>query len=61
MSSFSELIEAFKSHCRFEKNLSFRSIKAYMTDLTQLTDFLADRGENGISEIIISNQYFNSD
>ncbi len=33
----------FISHCRFEKNLSLKTIKSYSIDLRQLTDFLMER------------------
>ena len=33
-------IQAFLNHCKFEKNLSPKTIKAYTTDLEQLTRFL---------------------
>lgn len=36
-------IQEFIGHCRFEKNLSSKTIKSYSTDLKQLTEFLIGR------------------
>lgn len=36
-----EAIEQFLSHCRYEKNLSPKTLKAYSIDLRQVSDFLA--------------------
>jgi integrase/recombinase XerD len=36
-----EAIEQFLFHCRYEKNLSSKTLKAYSIDLRQVTDFLA--------------------
>jgi integrase/recombinase XerD len=36
-----EAIEQFLFHCRYEKNLSPKTLKAYSIDLRQVTDFLA--------------------
>jgi integrase/recombinase XerD len=35
-----EAIEQFISHCRYEKNLSSKTLKAYSIDLRQVCDFL---------------------
>ena len=35
-----EAIEQFLFHCRYEKNLSPKTLKAYSIDLRQVTDFL---------------------
>ena len=35
----------FLRHCRFEKNLSQKTLKAYSIDLQQLQDFLASRSQ----------------
>lgn len=44
MSTILKAIDAFIGHCRFEKNLSPKTLKAYTTDLTQLTNFLMKKG-----------------
>jgi len=36
-------IEIFLSHCRYEKNLSKKTIKAYTIDLQQFTVFLENK------------------
>jgi len=36
-------IKEFLNHCRYEKNLSSKTIKAYSTDLTQFTKFLIEK------------------
>ena len=38
----SRLIENFLFHCRYEKNLSPKTLKAYRTDLNQYLDFLVE-------------------
>lgn len=43
MSTILKAIDSFIGHCRFEKNLSPKTLKAYTTDLTQLAKFLSDR------------------
>lgn len=40
-----EAIEAFLFHCRYEKNLSPKTLKAYTTDLKQFGGFLTSLGE----------------
>lgn len=47
-----EAIEAFLSHCRYEKNLSPKTLKAYATDLRQFTAQLgAEGGAAAVGEI----------
>lgn len=41
MSSVQEHIAGFISHCRYEKNLSPKTLKAYQIDLRQFAEFLA--------------------
>lgn len=36
-----EAVEQFLSHCRYEKNLSPKTLKAYSIDLRQFTEYLA--------------------
>lgn len=43
MSTILKAIDSFIGHCRFEKNLSPKTLKAYTTDLTQLAKFLSDQ------------------
>lgn len=43
--TLADAIEAFLFHCRYEKNLSPKTLKAYALDLRQLRDFLAARGD----------------
>ena len=40
MKDINSLIEEFLSHCKHEKNLSSKTIKAYETDLTQFRKFI---------------------
>lgn len=44
-------IEAFLFHCRYEKNLSPKTLKAYATDLRQFTDYLGGRGTVHVAEV----------
>lgn len=44
MKSLNSSIGVFISHCKFEKNLSIKSQKAYATDLTQFKKFLFEKG-----------------
>lgn len=44
MMTVSEGIKGFLFHCRFEKNLSSSTLKAYDGDLKQFAGFLTDRG-----------------
>jgi integrase/recombinase XerD len=50
-------IEIFLNHCRFEKNLNEKTLRAYSTDLRQFTSFLTDLnllGEiEGIDKFVI--------
>jgi len=41
-----ELIEDFLFHCRYEKNLSGKTIVAYETDLCQFHDFLLENHQS---------------
>lgn len=41
-----EAIEAFLFHCRYEKNLSPKTLRAYATDLKQFAGFLGSLGES---------------
>jgi len=43
MSSLELAIKGFINHCKFEKNLSDKTIRAYQTDLNQLQKFITDR------------------
>jgi len=40
MSTLQAAIQNFISHCKYEKNLSSKTIKAYQTDLKQFNEFL---------------------
>ena len=40
MHTITTAIKGFISHCRFEKNLSLKTVKAYQTDLYQFQQFL---------------------
>jgi integrase/recombinase XerD len=40
MCLYAQAISSFLAHCRYEKNLSPKTLKAYSTDLTQLAQFL---------------------
>ncbi|HEU0053403.1 MAG TPA: tyrosine-type recombinase/integrase [Longimicrobium sp.] len=42
--TLAEAVEGFLFHCRYEKNLSPKTLKAYATDLAQFSAFLAERG-----------------
>jgi integrase/recombinase XerD len=44
VTTISEGIKGFVFHCRFEKNLSSSTLKAYEGDLKQFAVFLTDRG-----------------
>ena len=44
MDKISTSITVFLSHCQFEKNLSIKTIKAYNTDLNQLSEFINKQG-----------------
>lgn len=46
-----DAIGVFLNHCRYEKKLSPKTIKAYTTDLTQFTAFLAAKEVNIITAI----------
>lgn len=43
MHTLPQAISAFLFHCRYEKNLSTKTLKAYETDLCQLETFLATK------------------
>lgn len=43
MNTLQSEIKEFINHCKYEKNLSSKTIKAYNTDLTQFTKFLVER------------------
>lgn len=43
MNNILTAIEEFIKHCKFEKTLSIKTIKAYSIDLSQLTKFLLDK------------------
>lgn len=43
METITDAITEFIKHCKFEKNLSQKTIKAYSTDLSQLTKFLSEK------------------
>jgi len=47
MIKISPAISDFLSHCRIEKNLSQKTIKAYQNDLLQLTSFLVTERHSG--------------
>lgn len=39
-----ELVRKYLSHCKFEKNLDAKTIKAYRIDLTQFSEFTRGTG-----------------
>lgn len=43
MNTISEAIKEFLHHCKFEKRLSEKTIKSYLTDLNQFSEFLTKR------------------
>lgn len=43
MRTLEDCIKEFIEHCKFEKNLSLKTLKAYSIDLNQLRSFLLDR------------------
>lgn len=43
MYTIQNAVQDFMNHCRFEKNLSSKTIKSYTIDLKQLTSFLSQR------------------
>src|ERR1700674_5015932 len=43
MDTIHEAIKEFLHHCRFEKRLSEKTIKSYLTDLNQFTEFLTQK------------------
>jgi len=45
MAQISKLITSFLSHCRFEKNLSPHTLKAYQLDLAHFSRFLSTRAK----------------
>jgi integrase/recombinase XerD len=47
-----EAIEQFLFHCRYEKNLSPKTLKAYSIDLRQVCDFLASQLPTTTLEVI---------
>jgi len=47
-----EAISQFLSHCRHEKNLSPKTLKAYATDLRQLDDYLSRRRDTNVVSLI---------
>lgn len=52
MNSFKVTITDFINHCKFEKNLSEKTIKAYSIDLAQFSAFLLEKNfESEISKI----------
>jgi site-specific recombinase XerD len=52
MHDLNDQIEDFIFHCRYEKNLSFNSIRAYRIDLEQFTGFISsESGYNHKSQI----------
>lgn len=60
MNSFETAAKDFLSHCRFEKNLSSKTIEAYSIDLRQFTAFLQNLAvEDSVSAIdkVILRQY----
>lgn len=46
-----EAIDSFLSHCRYEKNLSPKTLKAYGTDLKQFSAFLGERASGPVGEV----------
>lgn len=43
MQTFPTMISAFINYCKYEKNLSPKTLKAYTIDLTQLTNFFIEK------------------
>ena len=47
-----EAVSQFLFHCRYEKNLSPKTLKAYSIDLRQFREYLADQMEiTGLAEV----------
>jgi integrase/recombinase XerD len=44
-------IESFLFHCRYEKNLSPKTLKAYATDLRQFTAYVGERRVSYVSDV----------
>lgn len=56
MTKFSTAITLFLQHCKFEKNLSEKTIKAYRTDLSQTNYFIISKGYSCIISEITKNE-----
>jgi integrase/recombinase XerD len=46
MKTLNAAAKAFLSHCKYEKNLNFKTLKAYSLDLNQLLNFLKQNHHN---------------
>ena len=51
MHDFNTIMEDFLFHCRYEKNLTTATLKAYSIDLTQFSVFLNERDVRHVSDI----------
>ncbi len=49
--TLTDAIGIFLAHCRYEKKLSDKTLKAYTTDLVQFTAFLTDRQTTALKDI----------
>jgi integrase/recombinase XerD len=46
MQSLNDSIQAFLNHCKYERNFSAHTVKAYRLDLTQFTRFAVEHGKS---------------
>ncbi|NOR45422.1 MAG: tyrosine-type recombinase/integrase [Candidatus Delongbacteria bacterium] len=43
-------VESFFFHCKYEKNLSEKTLKAYKTDITQFRNFITEKGVSKVED-----------
>lgn len=51
-SNIGHIVQSYLNHCRYEKGLDTKTLKAYKTDITQLTNYIGKTGGHYSKECI---------
>ena len=51
-SNFEQIVQRYINHCRYDKGLDIKTLKAYRTDITQFTGYISRTGGNYSKECI---------